>query len=133
MRILRARWAAIVGVVLWCIAFAPAALKGQSSSAQQSGPAPTVNAQEMAALAEHSYRVSNDAPARVPNHPPISQVPPKPMPDNPVWTGAAAANSSPGQGVMYNPATRQEVLAPLDFKAASGAFQAGGGYNGADG
>ncbi|HEY7169705.1 MAG TPA: CARDB domain-containing protein [Vicinamibacterales bacterium] len=133
MRILLARRVAIVGIVLWCIALAPAVLNGQSASGQKAGPAPTVTAQEMAALTEYSYRVSNDPPARVPNHPPIDQVPPKPMPNNPDWSAAKPANSSPGQGVIYNPATRQQVLAPLDFQAAKAAFAAGGGYNGADG
>ena len=53
----------------------------------------------------------------------------------PIERAGAAAIGGPGQGVMYDPATRREFVSPLPLKAAGSgsALASGAGYKGADG
>ena len=101
---------------------------GQSSA----GPAPSVTAIDSGIAAE-SFHPSGDSPAAAPNHPPIDQVPPMPMPNNPDWSVARAAGSGAGRPVSYNSVTRQETLGPVSTAPAVSGIVAGGGYAGVDG
>ena len=118
-----------VGALVMSLAVATAASAGGQNNP---GPAPSVTAIDSGVPAE-PFHPSTHGPVAAPNHPPIGQVPPMPMPNNPNWGAARPANSGPGQGIVYNAATGQEVRGPLNPEAAAAAYTTGGGYPGADG
>ena len=112
----------IASVAIWSL------MLTTSTNAQ----APTVSAIDSGVAAE-PFHPSTHGPAAAPNHPPIDQVPPMPMPNNPNWNAARPATSDPGQGVFYDAKTGQETRAPMNFQAAAASYAMGGGYPGADG
>ncbi|HEY2942985.1 MAG TPA: CARDB domain-containing protein [Vicinamibacteria bacterium] len=93
------------------------------------GPAPTVEAVEIEG-AKGLFHASPDRPAAIPNHPPIDQIPPMPMPelapDRPPAPG-------PGAGVLYDPRTGKTREMPAELRDVAKEFAMGGGYTGADG
>jgi CARDB len=118
-----------VGALVMSLAVATAASAGGQNNP---GPAPSVTAIDSGVPAE-PFHPSTHGPVAAPSHPPIGLVPPMPMPNNPNWGAARPANSGPGQGVVYNATTGQEVRGPLNPEAAAAAYTTGGGYPGADG
>jgi hypothetical protein len=97
------------------------------------GPVPSVEATETAAAGPVQFRLSPDQPAARPNHPPISLIPPMPMPTQPEGLGAAAASSGPGKGVLFDPRTRKVTEFDSGFGVLKEGTFMGGGYAGADG
>jgi V8-like Glu-specific endopeptidase len=71
-----------------------------------------------------------DEPLPRPNHPPIDQIPPMPMPQD---TDELPASEGPGLGTLYNAVTGETIVSPVDETALLGGFQQGGGYSGTDG
>jgi hypothetical protein len=115
-------------VVTVLVAFA-ATVRAQNTP----GPAPVVAATDTGRPAD-AFHVTTHGPAAAPNHPPMEQVPPRPMPSNPVATGLRSAIVTASSGVAYDVASRRQITAPLATQiAASAAFGSGGGYKGADG
>lgn len=98
-----------------------------------SGKAPTIQAIEKERPASLLFRASDDVPVPVPNHPPIAEVQPMPMP--PISAQKSPISGSAGAGVSHNALTGETVTLPQDpSEPASGLSGAqGGGYAGADG
>lgn len=93
------------------------------------GPAPTTEATETEGGLTQ-FRVSSDAPAAVPNHPPIALIPPMKMPTPGKSRGTA---SGPGKGVIFDLQTRKSFeIGGQTSEVKDGLFM-GGGYSGADG
>ena len=98
------------------------------------GPAPAVEATAVATEAPAVFRFSSDAPAAVPNHPPIHLIPPMPMPPfDEVSNAERTALGDPGRGVLFDIRTRQTALFDANFTGAKVGWFAGGGASGADG
>lgn len=97
------------------------------------GPAPVVAATEVAAGGPAAFRLSNDAPAAVPNHPPIYLIPPRPMPAGEESGNALKASAGPGKGVRFDVKTRTVQEYDANFSGAKEGWFAGGGASGADG
>jgi hypothetical protein len=76
------------------------------------------------------FREGEDEPLPRPNHPPIDQIPPMPMPQD---TDELPASEGPGLGTLYNAVTGETIVSPVDETALLGGFQQGGSYSGADG
>lgn len=89
-------------------------------------PAPVVQAVEIESI-KAEFSPTYDEPVILPNHPPIEEIPPIPMPfpAEPKTTGA-------GDFVVYNPKTDETYRYPIDAKSTE-ELQMGGGYDGADG
>jgi hypothetical protein len=96
------------------------------------GPAPTVTATETQAMTPQ-FTAGTDAPAPRPNHPPISEIPPMPMPNDRPGILNLPASEGPGQGVIHDLRTGETILVPAEPGPALEGFQRGGGYAGADG
>jgi hypothetical protein len=97
------------------------------------GPAPTVEATEVAAEGPVLFRSSPDRPAAVPNHPPIHLIPPMPMPTTAEGESAPAASRGPGKGVLFDPRTRKVTEFEAGYSPLAEGWSMGGGYSGADG
>ena len=74
--------------VLWTLL-----LTANASAQSTAGPAPIVAATDTGASPE-SFRPSTHGPAAAPNHPPLDQVPPMPMPFNPDQERGSSGRSS---------------------------------------
>jgi hypothetical protein len=103
-----------------------------TTNAMAGGQAPVVTATDSGAPGE-SFHSSGDSPVAAPSHPPIDQVPPMPMPNNPDWSVARRASTGPGMAVSYDAITKQEVYSPVSPGTAAAGLVAGGGYSGVDG
>lgn len=99
------------------------------------GPAPSTNATEIKGhVPAFQESPAEEEPMLIPTHPPIDQIPPMPMPEKRENGAAAPASTVPGEGVIYNPKTKQTIIMP--YESANPAFETftkGGGYSGADG
>jgi hypothetical protein len=95
------------------------------------GKVPSVEATEVE-QAVPVFREADDGPPLRPNHPPIDQIPPMPMPEPPEEEGVPTS-TEPGAGVYHNSVTGETVVVPVEPGPASEGVQQGGGYNGADG
>jgi hypothetical protein len=76
------------------------------------------------------FREADDGPPLRPNHPPIDQIPPMPMPED---TGDVPTSIGPGAGIYRDAVTGEMIVFPADEAPVSGGFGQGGGYTGADG
>jgi len=99
------------------------------------GPVPTIDATEIEGPAPVFQELpAEEEPMLIPTHPPIDQIPPMPMPEKRENGAAAPASIGPGEGVIYNPKTKQTTIMPSESaNPAFEAFTKGGGYSGADG
>ena len=97
------------------------------------GEVPSVEAEEIEKEEAPVFREGIDEPALRPNHPPIDEIPPMPMPYPPEEWDEQHASTEPGSGVYHNAVTGETVVLPVDETALSGEFGQGGGYSGADG
>ena len=95
------------------------------------GKVPSVEATEVE-QAVPVFREADDGHPLRPNHPPIDQIPPMPMPEPPEEEGVPTS-TEPGAGVYHNSVTGETVVVPVEPGPASEGVQQGGGYNGADG
>jgi len=97
------------------------------------GAAPSVQATEIE-KAIPVFRKGNDEPVPPPNHPPIDQIPPMPMPEASEMDGLPKS-MEPGSGVYYDTKTGETIEEPADEGVRSDGLEQeqGGGYNGADG
>jgi hypothetical protein len=118
------------------VAFAVAVLGSSLAGAQiepPPGPAPSVDATEVEEAEPFvpSFQEGEDEPAPAPNHPPIDEIPPMPMPED---TDEVPASMEPlGGGTFYDMITGETVTVPVDELALFGGSGQGGGYSGADG
>jgi hypothetical protein len=128
-----ARYRALISLAVFFVAFAVAMvgnpLADEPTQPPQGG-VPSVEATELEQSVPPVFREADDGPALRPNHPPIDQIPPMPMPQ-PQETGEPP--TGPGAGAYYNAVTGETIIAPLDDAGLPGGFGQGGGYNGADG
>jgi len=76
------------------------------------------------------FQKGEDKPLPRPNHPPIDQIPPMPMPQD---TDELPPSEGPGAGILYNAVTGETITFPVNETVLLGGFQQGGGYNGVDG
>jgi hypothetical protein len=97
------------------------------------GQVPFVEAEEIEKEEAPVFREGIDEPALRPNHPPIDEIPPMPMPYPPEEWDEQPASTEPGSGVYHNAVTGETIVLPVDETALSGEFGQGGGYSGADG
>ena len=123
-----------VAVLLFGALCVRSAVTANTTEVQQ-GPAPTVEATEVEQIVPWFAGPGTDEPAARPNHPPIDEIPPMPMPETDDYV-SVRTDSGSGNGVIYNMLTGEttEVQAEklMEFRGlAQGG--AGGGYNGADG
>ncbi|MCK4580802.1 MAG: trypsin-like serine protease, partial [Dehalococcoidia bacterium] len=93
------------------------------------GKVPSVEAEEVEEGVP-VFQEGEDEPLPRPNHPPIDQIPPMPMPQD---TDELPASEGPGLGTLYNAVTGETIVLPVDETALLGGFQQGGGYSGVDG
>jgi V8-like Glu-specific endopeptidase len=118
------------------VAFAVAVLGSSLAGAQiepPPGPAPSVDATEVEEAEPFlpSFQEGEDEPAPAPNHPPINEIPPMPMPED---TDEVPASMEPLEGgTFYDAITGETVTASVDELALFGGSGWGGGYSGADG
>ncbi|MCX7766441.1 MAG: hypothetical protein N2246_07035, partial [Candidatus Sumerlaeia bacterium] len=89
-------------------------------------PVPVVQAVEIEPI-KAEFSPTFEEPVIRPNHPPIDEIPPIPMPfpAEPKTTGA-------GDVVVYNPKSGETYRYPIETKSTD-ELRAGGGYDGADG
>jgi len=78
------------------------------------------------------FQKGEDKPLPRPNHPPIDQIPPMPMPYPPEIKDLPKPDESES-GVYHDATTGKTVVVPLESGPASEGNVQGGGYNGADG
>ncbi|MCD6384488.1 hypothetical protein J7M23_01805 [Candidatus Sumerlaeota bacterium] len=117
--------ALIPGVMLGIVVLAAMLL---TLNALAGEPAPTIQAKEVDSDYVPWFRGPvEDGPALHPNHPPIDEIPPIPMPYPEEQPPAGR-----GEFVTYNAETGEQVTYPNDAKLTGG-FAQGGGYDGADG
>ena len=122
---------------MWCIAVLLCMVISFSTSPLgaievSQGPAPTVQAREVESeRILPSFRPSDDGSPLHPNHPPIDQILPMPIPND---SGQVPASTEPPIGILYNSDTNEVRLSPLEDPAQLlEEFTQGGGYAGADG
>ena len=97
------------------------------------GAAPSIEAKEIE-KAEPVFRKANDGSVPQPNHPPIDQIPPIPMPE-PSETDDPPKSIEPGSGVYHDMETGETIEEPADEGVRLEGLEPkqGGGHNGADG
>jgi len=97
------------------------------------GAAPSVEAKEVE-KAVPVFRKGDDGSVPHPNHPPIDQIPPIPMPGLPEGDDLPKS-MEPGSGVYHDAETGETVEEPADegMRLEGSEPKQGGGYNGADG
>ena len=88
------------------------------------GEVPSVEATE-AEQGMPSFREADDGPPLRPNHPPIGQIPPMPMP-HPQETDILPTSTEPMIGIFYNVVTGKTVVSPVDDIELLGGFGQGG-------
>jgi len=96
------------------------------------GEAPSVEAYEIE-QGEPVFKDTGEEPEMLrPNHPPIDQIPPMPMPE-PQERDEQGVSMQPEAAVYYNAITGETVEIPLDRSEALGGFGQVEGYGGVDG
>ena len=119
--------------ILSCLVLAASGALAQETRPKDvpDGPVPSVDATEAASTGPVVFRLSPDRPAAVPSHPPLGQIPPKPMPD---MAARSTASSGPGSAVLHDSRTGQTWTLPASAPAAApSGVVLGGGYSGPDG
>ncbi len=125
---------AILGGI-WATAFSIGGIAAELP-APPAGAAPLVQAQESPASPRHApfLPAAEDASLLRPNHPPLDQIPPMPMPEM-VENSKVLVNQGPGKAVYYDTITNKETVLDqnIDSRLLDAMPRQGGGYNGADG
>lgn len=112
---------------------APCATVFSFAPARAGDAPPSVHAIQSMAGASHYYP-GTDAPLPSPNIPPMDQIPPAPMGEDPgLERFEFDEEIGPGWGVFYNPATGEEIEMRMEDPALGTTFGYGGGSVGADG
>jgi V8-like Glu-specific endopeptidase len=108
------------------------ALAGQQAMPPK-GPVPSVEAVEVGPSPDFSFQAGKEAPSQRPNHPPIDQIPPMPMPDESIQGEAPTMPLDPGQPIMHDSGTGETRVLPPNTKLPLLAPSRGEGYSGAEG
>jgi V8-like Glu-specific endopeptidase len=133
-KIQKATFKLLISLAIFFFVFA-LAMVGNAVAEEPNGPpegkVPSVEAEEVEEGVP-MFQEGEDEPLLRPNHPPIHQIPPMPMPYPPEIKDLPKPTDAES-GVYYDATTGETVVVPLEPSSRSEEIVQDGGYNGADG